>query len=80
MCETLQSQITPAHYAAHRGEVEALKLIQEHDTNRVSAAYTVLTRSTYSHELPRGHEGQSIRVQCVIGGAETLEMISMVRR
>ena len=49
MCETLQSQITPAHYAAHRGEVEALKLIKEHDTNRVSAAYTVLTRSTYSH-------------------------------
>ena len=71
MYEILQSQITPTHYAANRGEVEALKLIQEHDTNRVSAAYTILTRSTYLHELPHGREGQSIRVQSVIGGAET---------
>ena len=41
-----QNQVTPAHYAAMDGEVEALELLQEHGTrwslvDSVSAAYTV---------------------------------------
>ena len=41
-----QGQRTPAHWAAFNGEVEALKLLQEHGTrwslvDKVSAAYTV---------------------------------------
>ena len=41
-----QDQDTPAHYAALKGKVESLKLLQEHRAlfnlvDNVSAAYTV---------------------------------------